>query len=1044
MKQALSRVLLFLGTGALALTFASPSVLAFQTQSTQVAKPPQRVVTQPPAKPTRPVPVEQTPVQRPVEQPPVQRPSEQATVQRPDPTRVQLPRCVVPNVIGDDARYVMKRLASENLGVGSTSQREDCRRAGTVVDQSPQARSKVICGSRVNITVAVACDVGRTRDGDGGGDDVRVATCPVPNLVGDELDDASGVLAGRKLALGRVQYTESDRKTGTILDQSPKPRAEVTCGSQVAVLVARRAEIPPPPVDCFVPDVLRYREQDLRKVLGAEKLQVGNVSYRESDATAGTVIDQSPKPRTRVTCGAQVDVLVATQRPVRNPDPPPTCVVPDVLRYREQDLRQALGAERLLVGKVYYREADTSPGTVLDQAPKPRTVVKCGSQVDVMLSTEPACRTRTVPQLVGRDDRSAYDLIKRAGLRIGAANKRESDQPAGTIVGQSPSPNDSVPCDAAIDVWIAVPVALTRVPLLEGSDADAAIRKLKDAGLRLGATAQRESTQTAGTVVDQSPAAGTSARPGDAVNVWMAVPPPLVMPNLRGRDRVAANEILRSVGLLVSDVSERQSEAASGTVVEQSPAAGTTVKPGNPVRIWLAIPILVEVPNLVGRGARDAAGILQDNRLRNGAVQTRESTEPRGVVLEQAPRAGDRVPAGTAVAVWVAAPIPPVRVPQLTGHDRAQAANLIRNAGLTPGRATERESDRPSGTVIDQSPAAGQEVERGSTVDLVLGTLRRPVLISVPDLTGRRPEDAANLLRGRQLRLGARATRESNETSGVIVDQRPRAGEQVNPGAAIDLWLAIPMPPVQIAVPNLQGRDRTAAAEELTRLGLVVGNVGERESAERRGTVVAQEPAAGVAVGAGAPVAFWLAVPVPPVTAPPVTVPPVTVTVPDVGGRTAPEAVRLIAEGRLTLGNVGNTESSTSTPGTVIAQQPLPGQAVAPGTPVNLVMATAPADTSSIWPPPTWVYPWLLAGALLGLTIAGAGSLAKSRQQQRGPSSTELAPHVDHGIQVTVPDDDSVTDFEITLEGRPDQGVQSIEDEGGSNTGMAGDQVTSW
>ncbi len=248
---------------------------------------------------------------------------------------------------------------------------------------------------------------------------------------------------------------------------------------------------------------------------------------------------------------------------------------------------------------------------------------------------------------------------------------------------------------------------------------------------------------------------------------------------------------------------------------------------------------------------------------------------------------------------------------------------------------------------------------------------------------------------------------------------------------------------MQITVPNLQGHDRSAAAEALTGVGLVVGNVGERESTEPRGTVVAQEPAAGVAVGAGAPVAFWLAMPAPTPNVPTVTPPP-TVTVPDVGGRTVTEAVRLIAEGRLTLGNVGNAESSTGTPGTVIAQQPLPGQAVAPGTSVNLVMATARPTTTEVWPPPTWVYPWLLAGALLGLTVAGAGSLAKSRQQQRAPSSTELAPHVDHGIQVTVPDDETAADFEVSLEGRADQGVQSIEDEGDSNTGMAGHQVTSW
>ena len=139
------------------------------------------------------------------------------------------------------------------------------------------------------------------------------------------------------------------------------------------------------------------------------------------------------------------------------------------------------------------------------------------------------------------------------------------------------------------------------------------------------------------------------------------------------------------------------------------PPAGTLARLNTPVQVWLAVPVPIEVPGVVGRREADAAAMLRDRRLRVGSVRPRESAEPRGVVVEQAPQAGQRVGAQTAVDLWIATPRR-IQVPDLRGRNRADAIDAIRRAGLTVGPALEREGPEPQGTVADQQPAAGVEL----------------------------------------------------------------------------------------------------------------------------------------------------------------------------------------------------------------------------------------------------------------------------------------------------------------------------------------------
>ena len=88
---------------------------------------------------------------------------------------------------------------------------------------------------------------------------------------------------------------------------------------------------------------------------------------------------------------------------------------------------------------------------------------------------------------------------------------------------------------------------------------------------------------------------------------------------------------------------------------------------------------------------------------------------------------------------------------------------------------------------------AGNEVPKGSAIDLIVGDGLGNTLVTVPNLIGLTYDEALFVLKGSSLNVGsvffdgvARDT-----LNAVIYDQRPEADEDatINQGEAIDLYL---------------------------------------------------------------------------------------------------------------------------------------------------------------------------------------------------------------------------------------------------------------
>lgn len=338
-------------------------------------------------------------------------------------------------------------------------------------------------------------------------------------------------------------------------------------------------------------------------------------------------------------------------------------------------------------------------------------------------------------------------------------------------------------------------------------------------------------------------------------------------PRVLGLTRQAAREKLVAVGLELGEVHEVEGGLV-GTVLAQTPSPGETVAEGSLIGIDLAVEPRVVVPPLVALLRSEAEAALLATSLL-ARVEIQRLAGERGIVLEQNPGPGARVPKGSEVGLTISAP-ELVATPSLLGLTVGEAEAALSGAGLEgnpaplPAVPVLRGVDR----VAAQDPAAGTPLDVGSLVAYGLGV---PPTVSVPDLTGLKPEAAREALSAAAsavltqlglpkhppgLTLGAQAYEESPQPAGTVSSQDPVKGVAVAIYSAVDIHLSTLK---LVKVPDLFGKPQATALAMITAAGLRAGEVVALPDRSPLGTVVRQTPEAGAVAPSGSAVRLMVA-----------------------------------------------------------------------------------------------------------------------------------------------------------------------------------------
>ncbi len=159
-----------------------------------------------------------------------------------------------------------------------------------------------------------------------------------------------------------------------------------------------------------------------------------------------------------------------------------------------------------------------------------------------------------------------------------------------------------------------------------------------------------------------------------------------------------------------------------------------------------------------------------------------------------------------------------VKVPNVIGMDQDAAVQDLREAGFKNIQTDQEFNEADEGTVVDQSPKSGEQVDKDATIYITISKGPEPVeYVDVPQLTGMTEDEAeAELAR---LGLKGKATHEENEAEkGQVFDQDPAVGEQIEKGGTVGYKVSDG--PDTVEVPNVVGNTQADAERMIADAGL--------------------------------------------------------------------------------------------------------------------------------------------------------------------------------------------------------------------------------
>ena len=214
------------------------------------------------------------------------------------------------------------------------------------------------------------------------------------------------------------------------------------------------------------------------------------------------------------------------------------------------------------------------------------------------------------------------------------------------------------------------------------------------------------------------------------------------------------------------------------------------------IRIYARQGAESEIPDMVGMSieeamANDAIGlefVVQDSIFREG--------EAGGTILTQDPKGGTMVKSGRKVYLSITSyNADDAILPELAGLSVRQAVSELYGIGLSVGKLTFVE-DPYKNSVVDQSCKgkslyAGQQIARGSVVDLVVGSGDGTGSNSVPFVIGKTADRARRDILSVSLNVGKEHFRDvKDKRTAVVYRQEPDyTGVNKYPyGTSVELW----------------------------------------------------------------------------------------------------------------------------------------------------------------------------------------------------------------------------------------------------------------
>lgn len=221
------------------------------------------------------------------------------------------------------------------------------------------------------------------------------------------------------------------------------------------------------------------------------------------------------------------------------------------------------------------------------------------------------------------------------------------------------------------------------------------------------------------------------------------VPDDIDLPNLVGKTLEEANAEIEGTDIKLERTEEFNAEVEAGKIISQDPpyVDGYTVKENSTIKIVVSKGTeKVIVEDVKGKTFEEAAQILDNANLKVERVDQTSQTVEAGIVIDQEPGEDEEINAGDTVTLYVSSGtgIKQVEVENVVGKTEEEATSILTKAGLKVNVGYKEDSSKPTDTVLSQDITAGETVDEGTTITIVVNTYRKPqtaiIYVNVKDL----------------------------------------------------------------------------------------------------------------------------------------------------------------------------------------------------------------------------------------------------------------------------------------------------------------------
>ncbi|MCT9084088.1 Stk1 family PASTA domain-containing Ser/Thr kinase [Streptomyces fulvoviolaceus] len=252
----------------------------------------------------------------------------------------------------------------------------------------------------------------------------------------------------------------------------------------------------------------------------------------------------------------------------------------------------------------------------------------------------------------------------------------------------------------------------------------------------------------------------------------------------------------------------------------------------------------VAVPNLVNVSQGEAGKRLTNSGLKLGDVTKKACEETtKGNVCDQDPKSGTTVEKNSTVSIVVSTGAPKVAVPSVLGQNIDDATETLE--GEKYGfevKTKDKESTEEVGTVLEQDPKLGEEVEKGSTITLTIAKAEEKA--TVPDVTGKTCDEAKAQMTANEL-VGNCTEVETDDTNliGKVISTTPGSGTQADKNSAVNIQIGKAADKTE--VPNVVGQTVSQARQTLNAAGFTNIQFANNSDQSDTALVAQQDPGAG-------------------------------------------------------------------------------------------------------------------------------------------------------------------------------------------------------